>query len=101
MVEISEVFSNKQNEMADKYNLRKIVGSDAHTFYELGRNYCLVNSYEKAELISNIENAIFNKKKCIRLAHQNTKLARFIKIIGKGDFNELYRIINRKCKRKK
>ena len=98
---ISEVFSNKQNEMADKYNLRKIVGSDAHTFYELGRNYCLVNSYEKAELISNIENAIFNKKKCIRLAHQNTKLARFIKIIGKGDFNELYRIINRKCKRKK
>lgn len=94
-------FSNKQNKIAEKYNLRKIVGSDAHTFYELGRNYCLVESYDRDKLIENIENAIFKEKKCIKFSHLNTKLVKTIKMISRGDFHGIIRIIKKKFTRGK
>lgn len=96
---IREEYSFKQNEIADKYKIIKVVGSDAHTFYEVGRNYCLVNSISRDNLVDEIKNADFCKKKCIKFAHFNTKIARLFKIIKGGKWNELSRIINKKFKR--
>lgn len=98
---IDEKFSIKQNEIAEKYKLRKIVGSDAHTFYELGRNYCLIKEFQKDTLIKNIEQGEFYCKKCIKFAHKNTKIVKIVKILIKGDFNEFNRIIKRKFKRRR
>jgi len=97
---LKEEFSEKQNSIAEELSLRKIVGSDAHTFYEIGRNYCVVSSLKKEDLKNEIEKMCFFKKKCLKFSHTNTKFVKLIKIIGKGDFNELYRIINKRCKRK-
>lgn len=93
--------SIKQDEIATNLKIRKIIGSDAHTFYELGRNYCTVNSLEKDELINEIERAYFVKKKCIQFAHFNTKIVRLIKIVKGGKWNELSRIINKKIRKRK
>lgn len=98
---ISTMFSIKQNEIAEKYGLTKIIGSDAHTFYEIGRNYCYINSFNKEDLINEIKNAEFYKKKCIKVAHFHTKIAKIIKMMGNGEFSELRRIINKKIRRRK
>lgn len=94
-------YSKKQEEIVNKNNLIGVVGSDAHTFYELGRNYLLVDSYDKEVLVSNIKKATIKTKKCIKLAHTNTKLVKVYKLVIGGDFDEVYRLIKRKCKRKK
>lgn len=91
-----EIYSKIQNEIAEKLNLRKIIGSDAHTFYELGRNYCLVDSYNKKDLVKTIENAKFFPKKSIKIAHINTKIVKLIKIIKAGNLNEISGIIQKK-----
>lgn len=96
---IKEEFSVKQNEIAGKYKITKIVGSDAHTIYEVGRNYCLVNEINRDNLIEEIKNAEFHKSKCLKIAHKITKVARLIKIVKGGKWNELSRIINKKFKR--
>lgn len=98
---IKRKFTSKQEKIADLLNLRKIVGSDAHTFYEIGRNYCIVDSIEKKDLITEIQNAVFVKKECINFAHFNTKIVKIIKLIKGGKWNELSRIINKKLKRNK
>lgn len=98
---ISNFFSEKQNQIAIKYNLRKIVGSDAHTFYELGRNYCIITSFSKETLKHEIENATFKRSKCIKFAHFNTKIAKLIKIFFGGDINEFFTIFNRKFRKRK
>jgi hypothetical protein len=94
-------FDIKQNEIAEKYNLCKIIGSDAHTFFELGRNYVLTdNKINENNVLKKCKNAIFVNKDCIKFAHKWTKIARLIKIATRGDFNELHGIINRKCRKK-
>ena len=99
---ISKSYDIKQNEIAEKYNLTKIIGSDAHTFFELGRNYILTdNKVTIEELRKKKIKYEFNQKGCIKFAHSWTKVARIIKMVGRGDFNGIYRAINRKCKRKK
>lgn len=98
---IEKNFSIQQNLIAEKLNLRKIVGSDAHTLYELGRNYCLVDDYSKEYLKENIELATFVEKKCLKIAHFNTKVVKFIKLIGNGDINGIVRIVRRKITRRK
>lgn len=98
---IDKKYSIIQESIADKYNLNKVVGSDAHTFYELGRNYCMVDSFEKNKIIDEVKKGLFVRKKCIKFAHFNTKLVRIHKMIWKGDFSGLYRIINRKFKKRK
>ena len=97
---ISKNYDIKQKEIAEKYNLCPIIGSDAHTFFELGRNYVLTEKKITSDnILGNYKNVEFIEKDCIKLAHQFTKIARVIKLVGKGDFGELFRIINRKCKR--
>ena len=98
---ISSKFDEKQNEIAEKYKLTKIIGSDAHTFFELGRNYILTeNKITIDNLMNEYKNVKFNEKKCIKFAHKWTRIARLINIFLRRNFDELHRIINRKCKRK-
>ena len=98
---IKKEFSDKQNDICNKYNKTKIVGSDAHTFIELGRNYLVINGCSKERLKDEVANAKFIKKRCLKIAHFITKISKFIKLLLKGDINELCRIINRKIKRRK
>ena len=98
---ISESYGFKQNDIADKYGLTKVIGSDAHTIWEIGRNYMLVDClpdspehFKKA-----IENAYFHKKKCLKISHKITKLVKFIRMMEKRNFNEIYRIINKRFRK--
>ena len=96
---VLQKYSDIQSSIADELGLVKIVGSDAHTFYEIGRNYCEVSSLEKEDLINEIKNANFVKKKCIKFAHFNTKIVKLLKMIKGGKWNELSRIINKRFRR--
>lgn len=95
---ISESYGFKQNDIADKYGLTKVIGSDAHTIWEISRNYMAVDCipdnpehFKKA-----IENPYFHKKKCLKFSHNITKLVKLLKMITKGNFNEIYRIVNKR-----
>lgn len=88
-------YSEKQNAIADKYHLVKVIGSDAHTTIEIGRNIielpdCVLTN---ENFIDVMKKAIFIKKPCIKIAHTITKVNRVLKMIWKGDFSGIYRII--------
>ena len=101
---IKKEFSKKQEQISQELKIDSIIGSDAHTFFELGRNYIEIDYSNLEEFQKNIKsiikNAKFNKKKCINLSHKITKFVKLLKIIKKGDFNELYRIIFKRCRKK-
>lgn len=99
---ISDDYSINQKKISDKYNILPIIGSDAHTFFELGRNYVIFeNSISKENLRESIENAKFITQKCIKFSHIYTKYIKILKMLLRGDINGLYRVIDRRCKRKK
>ncbi|MFK3987035.1 PHP domain-containing protein [Exiguobacterium mexicanum] len=80
-----------------------VVGSDAHTWIELGRNYMvsedfLINS--PYEFKSKMRNASKYKKKCLILSHEITKVVRVVDKISKGEMNEIFRIVFKKAKQR-
>lgn len=100
---ISDKYSEKQKRIQENLGTIPIIGSDAHTFIELGRNYIEIE-YTTIEDFKNnmqtiIEKAKFHKKECIKFAHTITKFARVIKMIEKGEFNELRRTIFKRCRK--
>lgn len=94
-------FSNRQKELQQKMKINKIIGSDAHTFIELGRNYIEMELPTRENIIECVQKGVFHEKKCIKVSHFLTKIDRIIKLIEKGDFNGVCRIIIKRCKRKK
>ena len=84
-----------------KLNIQAIIGGDAHTFFEIGRNYIEMIYDNKENLKENIKNGVFNQSSCILYAHHVTKMVRVMKMIGRGEFCELYRNVRKKCKRKR
>lgn len=99
---ILKKFSVKQQEIARKYNLCEIIGSDAHTFFEIGRNVVLTDKkINENNILINYNNVIFIKKNCINFSHFCTKIARVIKILKRGDLNGFCGIINKRLKGKK
>lgn len=93
-------YSEKQNEIAERFNKLKMVGSDAHIFFELGRNFNLIKDFNnQKEFLENLREIKFQKKQCIKISHQITKIVKTLKLIKKGELNELFRIIRKKCKR--
>lgn len=99
---IEDIYEIRQNKIAEKINKTKVIGSDAHTWFEIGRNTMKIKEFmNQKEFINNIKNAEFSKSKCIKFAHTITKIEKIIKIILKGEFNEISRIITRKFKRSK
>lgn len=97
---IKEEYDKKQEEIQKELGIIPIIGGDSHTFFEIGRNYIKMNYDGKERLIQNIKEAQFHKAKCIKVAHTFTKVARVIKLIEKGKFNELFRIFTRKYRRR-
>lgn len=99
---VSTDYSINQNEIAEKLGLQKVVGSDAHTFIEIGRNYmnvaatCISTPEEFRVAIATADR---HKSNCINLAHQITKFERIIKYIIRGDINGLFGIIIKKVRR--
>ena len=94
---VSENYSRIQRNIQKNLGITPIVGSDSHTFIELGRNYVEIEYTNIEDFRNNMKSIIgkskFNKKKCIKFTHTVTKFARVIKMIEKGELNEIYRII--------
>ncbi len=101
---IKDEYSKKQLEIADYYKKIKIIGSDAHSFFELGRNYIVINEnidkITKKNLLSCIKNATMNKESCLKYIHQYTRYVRAFKMVMGGHFCELYRIIKKRCEKR-
>lgn len=95
---ISPEYGKKQNEIADRYEIKKIVGSDAHTLMEIGRNVVYFNgTLDNSDSFKNaLGSAIFQTKKCITFAHFVTKMSKALKMLFKGDFHGLHRAINKR-----
>ncbi len=91
-------FSVKQKEIAALYPAIKVVGSDAHTFIEIGRNYCNIDSFNKEDLKIELSKEAFNKKSCLNIFHFITKCVRGFRKLKKGDFRGLFRAVFKKCK---
>lgn len=97
---VSEEYGIKQNEIAEKFNIMKVVGSDAHTILELGRNYMDINYFTtKDEFVKSISNAKFTKKPCLSIFHQITRIVKLVKMIKRRKYNEIFRIINKKIRK--
>ena len=97
---VSDSFDVEQNKIAEKYGKKKVIGSDAHTIIEIGRNYMDVSiaPVDRETFLEAIENSVLHKKKCIKFAHQTTKIVRVVKMIREGNIGEICRIFNRKIK---
>lgn len=98
---ISIEYDRKQKTIAERNNLTPVIGSDAHTWIEIGRNYlevdCIPDSpdnFKKA-----IGAAVFHPRKSIKISHQITKFAKTAQLLKEGKWNELYRAVIRKIKR--
>ena len=100
---ISTDYDIKQNEIAEKYNLRKVIGGDIHTWIEIGKDYMETDiAPETPEtFIAAIESATFTSSPCIPIAHKLTILDRMLSFIQRGDFYGLYRIVVKRLTKKK
>lgn len=99
---ISLEYDKKQCEMAEKYGLTKVIGSDAHTIWEIGRNYMIfsVEPNSPENFCKAIENVEFHSAPCLQFAHKITKIAKLIKMLQRGDYSEVYRIIHKKFRKR-
>ena len=92
-------FDTKQKELADRYGIKEIIGSDAHTFFELGRNYIIterpIRGRLKAEDLQNISCVTGDY---LPFAISCTRAAKALKMIMRGDFNGLFRAVYKKIK---
>ena len=95
-------FSNKQLSIANQFSdIYQLVGSDAHTFIELGRNYNIIKAFNTPqEFIQNLKDVKHIKKECIQISHTITKLVRLFILLRKGKYYEIYRIIYKRFRKK-
>ena len=102
LILVNDGSNDKTSEIANRYKKLKMVGSDAHIFFELGRNYNMMEDFNSEDtFLKNLENVIFKQKKCIKISHQITKIVKLVKLLLKGELSELFRIIRKKYKRRK
>jgi len=97
---INELYDVKQKEISEKYNIHAVIGSDAHTFFELGRNTFDIKHIDRENFVNNIDVNSFEIKKCIKFSHIVTKYVKAFKMICRGDMSGLYRAINKRCRKK-
>ena len=99
---ISGKYEEKQRSIADEFAIAKVIGSDAHTILEVGRNIIYVNKIPKnsQEFKTCINNCTFVKKERIMFAHYITKFAKIIKLALRGDFYEIKRIIIKRIRKR-
>ena len=100
---ISEDYDVKQNEIAEKYEIKKVIGSDAHTIFEVGNNFMeselpLDTTQDFSTALDTVE---LYPSPCKKWYHQLTRIDRVIKMVQKGDFDGLCQIVIRKIKGRK
>lgn len=98
---ISLEYDKKQEYIAEKYGLKKVIGSDAHTIFEVGYNYMetTVKPNSSENFLASLNDIYFFPHKCLKYTHQLTKVARIVKLLYRRDFVELYHIILRKLRK--
>lgn len=80
--------------------IRRVIGCDAHCFFEVGRNTVVTDAPVTREgFPACLDGARFEGSPCHPLAHGTTRLARLVKLIAGGDFREISRILARKLSR--
>ncbi len=90
-------YDDRQNEIAGRYGIKKIVGGDAHTFFELGRNYVITGKPIRGRLkVADIYGAKFVCSDFLPIAIECTRVAKAVKMIMRGDFYGLFRAVNKK-----
>ena len=101
---ISLNYGIKQNEISDTLKIKKVIGSDAHTFFEIGRNYmCIDDKYDisiKEEFLKSINDAIYIKKPCLKISHTITNYIKIFKLLLRGEFYEVFRVINKRIRKR-
>lgn len=102
---ISTKYDVKQKEIAEKYGIKPVIGSDAHTTMEIGRNYmeCDMGCEQVTLTAENFKACIprfqFHSCECLFMAHKMTVVVKLIKLLRKGEFHELFKAIPKKIKR--
>lgn len=96
-------YSEKQKELSEKYCLTPVIGSDAHTIFEIGRNYMEVSICPDTpeKFLEAIKSAKYMRKDCLRYSHILTKFVRIVKYVERGDFCGLYRTVIKKIRNRK
>ena len=101
---VESSFSKKQLAIAQEYTNSSrtvyVTGSDAHTFFEIGRNYMLIDSIDiksPEKFKASLKSARLVTSECIPISHFATRVARIIKLLMEGEFYELSSIIHKKC----
>lgn len=97
------LFSEKQLAIANSFpKVHQLVGSDAHTFIELGRNFNLIEEFHSMEeFLCNLKYVTHIRKDCIQISHHITKFVRVFKLLRERKFHEVYRIVHRRIRRTK
>ena len=82
---------NQQSKIASATKLPSCVGGDAHTFYEIGRNYNIFKNpvNTKQDFLAQLPQANYQTSDCLPIAHQSTKFARAIKLIRAGKIRKV------------
>ncbi len=80
-----------QRTIANMSNLPSVVGGDAHTFYELGRNFNIFRFpvVTKDDFLMQLPTIELHKEPCLQISHQSTKIARALKLLAAGKIREL------------
>lgn len=95
-------YSEMQKAIQKKYKINPIIGSDSHTFFEIGRNYILTNEpINHDNILLQIDKGEFVKNNCIKFAHTATKFVKLLKMIFRGDIDGIFRIIKKRCRKNK
>ena len=100
---MSSIYDIEQKKIAIKYGITAVIGSDAHTWIEIGRNYMKVDKapITPGDFKNVVLKAEFKSKRSNMIVHQITKIVKIIKLIRMGNISELYRIIIRKLEKSK
>lgn len=94
----SKYFSNMQDGICEQFGIHKVVGSDAHTFFEIGRNFAWIEPFQSPdEFMRNVLTAEYIKAPGISFAHAETKIVKALKMISKGNLYGLFRAIQKRC----
>lgn len=99
---IEFTYSIEQQKISKKYALVPVVGSDAHTYIEVGRNYIIspIQDLSTPESFKEmLGDCRFVTEACLPIAHSLTKAVKLNYLIRQGRIDEIFRIITRTTKR--
>jgi predicted metal-dependent phosphoesterase TrpH len=93
-------FSVTQNAMCEQWGFPKVVGSDAHTFLEIGRNYLVMEPFlTSEEFLERLSHATLVKKRPVTGIHIITRWVKLLKMLRIGDISGIFRAFLGKYKK--